>query len=298
MNSGVTNSLNSKTYTLIGFGAVLMWSATIGLFRSVSEFFGPTGGAALIFTTSGILASLFFGLRVRDIPRTYLLGGGLLFVTYEIFLALSIGLAHSRAQSLELGMINYLWPSLTILFAVIARQQKSSWLLLPAILLCVVGITFVMKGDGNWSIELFLKNIKSNPLAYSLAFGAAFIWAMYSLVARKYGDGKNAVPLFLVVTAVILWGKYIASAESSITFNVTGMLQVVLLGSLTAAAYTCWNYGVQKGSLTLLAIASYFTPILSMLLGCLWLGVQPNAGFLYGVGMVTIGSLISWWATR
>lgn len=197
MKSDIKNSLNIKTYTFIGFGGVLMWSATIGLFRSVSEFFGPTGGAALIFTVSGILAGLFFGLRIRDIPRSYLFGGGLLFVVYEVFLALSIGLANSRAQSLELGMINYLWPSLTILFAVFFRQQKASWLLVPAILLCIVGIAFVMKGDGKWSADLFWNNVKSNPVAYSLAFAAAFIWAMYSVVARKYGKGKNAIPVFL-----------------------------------------------------------------------------------------------------
>lgn len=298
MKSDTKNNLNIKTYTLIGFGAVLMWSATIGLFRSVSEFFGPTGGAALIFTTSGILASLFFGLRVRDIPRAYLLGGGLLFVTYEVCLALSIGLANSRAQSLELGMINYLWPSLTILCAVIFRQQKASWLLFPSILLCVTGIAFVMKGDSNWSVDLFWNNVESNPVAYSLAFAAAFIWAIYSVVARQYGQGKNAIPLFLVTTAIVLWGKYILSVEPSLVFNLNGMLQVVLLGLLTAAAYTCWNYGVQRGNLTLLAIASYFTPVLSMFLGCLWLGVQPGLGFLYGVGMLTTGSFVSWWATR
>lgn len=292
------NVMNTNTFTLIGFGAVLMWSATIGLFRSISEVFGPTAGAALIFTTSGILASLFFGLRIKNIPRIYLWGGGILFVAYEVSLALSIGLAHSRAQSLELGMINYLWPSLTILLAVLTRQQKSSWLLFPAILLCVFGIALVMKGKSDWSIELLWKNINNNPLAYSLAFGAAFIWAMYSVVARKYGEGKNAIPLFLVATAIVLWGKYAVSDDSSLTFNSSGMIQVLIMGSLTAAAYTCWNYGVQRGNLTLLAISSYSTPILSMLLGCLWLGVQPSLGFLYGVGIVTLGSLIGWWATR
>lgn len=104
--------------------------------------------------------------------------------------------------------------------------------------------------------------------------------------------------MFLVATAIVLWGKYAVSDEAPLVFNINGLMQVILLGSLTAAAYTCWNYGVQRGSLTLLAIASYFTPILSMLLGCIWLGVQPSQGFLYGVGMVTAGSLLSWWATR
>ena len=34
--------------TLIGFTAILLWSTTVGLLRSVSEAFGATGGAALI----------------------------------------------------------------------------------------------------------------------------------------------------------------------------------------------------------------------------------------------------------
>jgi hypothetical protein len=64
-------------------------------------------------------------------PRPYLLAGSLLFVSYEICLALSVGLAGSRQQAIEVGMVNYLWPSLTILFAILFNGQKSSWLVIP-----------------------------------------------------------------------------------------------------------------------------------------------------------------------
>src|SRR5256885_11838321 len=33
----------------------------------------------------------------------------------------------------------------------------------------------------------------SNPLAYGLAFGAALLWPCYSLAARRWGGGHNAV---------------------------------------------------------------------------------------------------------
>ena len=51
-------------------------------------------------------------------------GRSLLFVSYEICLALSVGLAGSRQQAIEVGMVNYLWPSLTILFAILFNGQK------------------------------------------------------------------------------------------------------------------------------------------------------------------------------
>jgi drug/metabolite transporter (DMT)-like permease len=285
--------------TITGMAAVVMWSASLGLFRSISEIFGPAGGAALVFSCSGILAVAILGLPdVRTIRPAYLLGSGTLFVCYEISLALSVGFAHNRSQMLELGMINYLWPSLTVLFAVLTRTQRGSWLLVPAIGMCVAGIVCVMKGQHDLSFRLLWADMQGNPPAYCLAFGAAFLWAVYSVITRRYGQGENAVPLFLLVTAAVLWIKYAASDEAALTASVSGLAQVALLGTLTAAAYSCWNIGVQHGNLTLLATTSYFTPVLSACFASLWLGIRPGSNFMYGVAMVTAGSLICWWSSR
>lgn len=58
------------------------------------------------------------------LPAIDLWLSGTLFVGYEISLALAIGLASDRCQSLELGMINYLWPCLTIVLAILFNQQR------------------------------------------------------------------------------------------------------------------------------------------------------------------------------
>ncbi|MBF4989600.1 aromatic amino acid DMT transporter YddG [Methylophilus sp. QUAN] len=280
--------------TLVGCCAVLMWSVTVGLFRSVAEIFGPIAGAAMIFSVAGLFANTIIGApKLKTFPRLYLWVGGGLFVLYEVLLALSIGTATDRWQVLELGMINYLWPSLTILFAVIARQQRGHWLLLPAMALCLLGIAWVMKGEGAWSPATFLHNVQRNPIGYGMALLAAIIWAVYSVFTRRFGKGINGVPLFLVTTAAVLWLAYGLSDEVTLVFNLAGLLQVCVMGTLMATAYSCWNYSIQHGNLALLATMSYFTPVLSVLLACLWLGVAPGAGFMYGVGLVTLGSLLS-----
>jgi drug/metabolite transporter (DMT)-like permease len=288
--------------TVIGMAAVLMWSASLALIRSIAEIFGPLGGAALIFSCSGLLAATILGLPDwRKAGPAYLLAGGTLFVCYEISLALSVGLARDRDQALELGMINYLWPSLTVLFAVLTRSQRGSWLLLPAVGLCFTGIAWVMKGDREFSFTLLRANIEGNPIAYGLAFSAALLWAAYSVLTRRYGKGENAVPLFLLVTAAALWTRYAASGEPALQINIAnvgGFAQVLALGALTAAAYSCWNHGVQHGNLTLLATTSYFAPVLSAGFASVWLAVKPGPNFLLGVSMVTAGSLLCWWATR
>ncbi|ETJ25937.1 MAG: Integral membrane protein, partial [Escherichia coli DORA_A_5_14_21] len=54
----------------------------VGLIRGVSEGLGPVGGAAAIYSLSGLLLIFTVGFpRIRQIPKGYLLAGCLLFVS-------------------------------------------------------------------------------------------------------------------------------------------------------------------------------------------------------------------------
>ncbi|MBW1212042.1 aromatic amino acid DMT transporter YddG [Pantoea allii] len=291
---------NLPRATLVGLSAILLWSTTIGLLRSVSEAFGPTGGAALIYSTTAVLLCLTRGVpNPRNMPGRYLLTGGVLFVGYEICLALAVGLARDRHQSLEMGMINYLWPCLTIVLAIPFNQQRFRLWLWPGLLLSLSGIIWVMKGaNGNVTGQM-VQNIASNPTAYLLAFIAAIAWALYNNITRRYARGSNGVTLFFMVTALALWLKFaLFTQHETLQFSVTAAAEVLFMGASTAVAYSAWNYGIQHGNLTLLATASYFTPVLSALLASLWLGLTPPISFWQGVAMITAGSLICWLATR
>ncbi|TWD45278.1 aromatic amino acid DMT transporter YddG [Pantoea sp. SJZ147] len=291
---------NLPRATLVGLSAILLWSTTIGLLRSVSEAFGPTGGAALIYSTTAVLLCLTRGVpNPRNMPGRYLLTGGVLFVGYEICLALAVGLARDRHQSLEMGMINYLWPCLTIVLAIPFNQQRFRLWLWPGLLLSLSGIIWVMKGaNGNVTGQM-AQNIASNPTAYLLAFIAAIAWALYNNITRRYARGSNGVTLFFMVTALALWLKFaLFTQHETLQFSVTAAAEVLFMGASTAVAYSAWNYGIQHGNLTLLAAASYFTPVLSALLASLWLGLTPPISFWQGVAMITAGSLICWLATR
>ncbi|WP_113625928.1 aromatic amino acid DMT transporter YddG [Pectobacterium peruviense] len=285
--------------TLTGLLAIVLWSTSVGLIRSLTEVLGPLGGAAMIYSTSTLCLLIFYGLpRIKTLPRIYLFAGGALFVCYEIFLSLSIGLADSRMQAMEIGMINYLWPSLTILFSLFINQQKSRFLLWPGLALALGGIVWIMKGESDWTPELLWNNILANPLAYSLAFSAALTWALYCNITKRYGQGKSGVSLFFFIASLVLWIQYSFSAEGPISLTLPSSLELIFMGASAALAYSAWNAGIQYGNLTLLATASYFTPVLSTLLAAIWLNITPALSFWQGVVMVTIGSLLCWYATR
>lgn len=119
--------MTKQKATLIGLIAIVLWSTMVGLMRGVSEGLGPAGGAAMIFSLSGLLLIFTVGFpNIRKIPVRYLIAGSVLFVTYEICLALALGYAATRHQAIEVGMVNYLWPSLTILFAILFNGQKTT----------------------------------------------------------------------------------------------------------------------------------------------------------------------------
>ncbi|MBN3253499.1 aromatic amino acid DMT transporter YddG [Pectobacterium brasiliense] len=291
--------MTSQRATLTGLLAIVLWSTSVGLIRSLTEALGPIGGAAMIYSTSTLCLLAFYGFpRIKTLPRVYLFAGGAMFVCYEIFLSLSIGLADSRMQAIEIGMINYLWPSLTVFFSLFINQQKSRFLLWPGLALSLGGIVWIMKGESDWTPELLWNNILANPLAYSLAFSAALTWALYCNITRRYGQGKSGVSLFFFVASFLLWIQYAFSAEGAISLTLPSSLQLLFMGTSTALAYSVWNIGIQHGNLTLLATASYFTPVLSTLLAALWLNITPAISFWQGVVMVTAGSLLCWYATR
>ena len=288
--------------TWIGLAAVLCWSTSVGLFRSVAEHLGPIGGAACVFSLSAVFVSLRFGLprpaQLRQWHPAYVWGCGLLFVLYEIALALSLGFASDRNQTLELGMINYLWPSLTLVLATACGLQRFHAGLVPGVLLAMLGIVLVLKGDGQFSIAALWANVHSNPVAYGLAFAAAWLWPCYSVLSKRTARGANALSLFLWAVALVLWVKYALSSEPALHVTAPAALQLLMLSALTALGYSCWDYGIRHGRLTVMAVGSYFTPVLSALVGTVWLQVRPSWSFWQGVALVTLGSLLCWWCTR
>lgn len=285
--------------TLLGLLAILLWSSVVGLIRSVSEGLGPIGGAAMIYSVSAVFLLLALRMpNLRLFPRPYLLLGSLLFVSYEICLSLSLGYANTRLQAIEVGMINYLWPCFTVLMALVFNGQKAKWWLLPGLLLSLFGIGWIMSGEGGWSPAQMLENVRSNPLSYSLAFGGAVIWALYCNLTKKIAQGHNGVVLFITLTAVALWLKYTFSSESGMQFTLPVTLTLLCAGMAMGAGYAAWNVGILRGNMTLLATASYFTPVLSAVFAALVLDTALTANFWQGVVMVTAGSLICWRATR
>lgn len=91
-------------------------------------------------------------------------------------------------------MVNYLWPSLTILFAILFNGQKTNWLIVPGLLIALTGVCWVLGGENGLNPGEIISNVATSPLSYLLAFLGAFIWATYCTVTNKYARGLTVSP--------------------------------------------------------------------------------------------------------
>ncbi|EGQ8037018.1 drug/metabolite DMT transporter permease [Vibrio parahaemolyticus] len=286
-------------FTLYGCIAILSWSCLLGIARLVTESLGPVGGAAMLYSLSSIFLLIVVGIpKLSYFSSKYLIVGGAMFVCYEIFLALALGYSNSRAQAIEVSIVNYLWPALTVLFAVLVSNKKPNWLLYPAVTLAFIGVAWTVSGDNGLSPTQIISNVSSNPLVYFMAFTGAVIWAVYCNLTQRQQSKHNAITLFFIATAVSLWVKYAFADEPTMTFSWSALGYLFASAALMAGGYGLWNIAIVGGNMVFLATLSYFTPIFSALFSSLILGVTLSNGFWQGVIMVTVGSLLCWLVTK
>ncbi|TFH91091.1 aromatic amino acid DMT transporter YddG [Vibrio ouci] len=290
---------NSHKFTLAGVAAIFLWSSVMGLARAVTEMLGPIGGAAAIYTVASIFLVLVMGVpKVRSYSPRYVLLGGSLFVAYEICLALALAMANTRQQAIEMLVINYLWPALTVLLAVLTSGKKTSVLVYPSIALAFFGVAWSITGEQGLSVAQIAANVATNPVTYAMAFTGAFLWAIYCNLTKRIANGQNAITLFFIMTAITLWIKYALSSETGMSINLESGGLLLIAGIAMGSGYALWNYAIIGGNMVLLATLSYFTPVLSTIISSVILGLVLTQSFIQGVVMVTIGSLMCWWVTR
>ena len=273
----------------------------MALARSISEQLGPMTAAAGVYSVSGsialirLLCSREKRQQISQVPRKYLIGCGIPFLSYMIALFLAIGLATSHQQVLEVGLLNYLWPTLTILLSLIILKRKATLWLVPGTLLALAGIFLVLTQGAHVSLRSILGNVASNPAAYALGLVAAVSWAVYSNFTRRWArdSAQGMVDLFLPITAIVLIVIALLS-ESTHTWNVRVLLEVGFLGTVTYVAYWSWDTSMRTGNFVLVTAASYLTPFFSTVVSSLYLYVAPTANLWIGCGVLILGSLLSW----
>ncbi len=294
-------AFSQQRATAIGVTAVGFWAFMVSTMRLTTEYFGALLGASILYTiASAALWAVRRPRNIRSFPKRYLVIGAALVAFVEIATSQAVGLASNEIQTIEVGIVNYLWPTFTVLLTVInTKDSKPSWLIVPGTILATGGVICALGGDAGLSISAVAENLSENPLPYGLIFAAASTWACYSVFTPRIAEGHDGLAVFFTATACILWILYFANGAPLPESDpgLPGILTAVFAALALAAGYACWNIGILYGNMNVMATVSYATPILSTLASVVLLHATLSAPFWFGAAAVAIGSLVSWLAT-
>ncbi|MBI4865229.1 MAG: aromatic amino acid DMT transporter YddG [Candidatus Riflebacteria bacterium] len=286
--------------TALGALSILIWASTIAVSRELTEQLGTLPAAAAIYVTGGVLAcghllvspSRRSGLA--SLRSAYWAGCGSLFVLYTVTFYLAIGLARGRQQVVEVGLVNYLWPSLTQVLSVPILGARPRWSLWPGIAISMAGVVLATFQGGSPGLAAVLENLRSNGLAHLLALVAAVSWGLYNTLSRRLaGEAKgNAVPVFILASGVVLVGLC-AWQGAAPRWKPQLVRELVYMAVFpTFLAYDFWDTAMRRGHLVLVASLSYLTPLLSTIISCLYLEVPLGTALWGACALVIAGAAL------
>lgn len=301
----MASALNVSTFSdvrrsnLFGLTAILFWSTTIAFSRSLTEQLGTLTAAALIYTLAGLISLIYSSLQpggiaqFRKLSKVYLFGCGALFVAYIAALYIAIGLSATRVQVLVVGLINYLWPGLSLVFSIPILGNRARPFLPVGVALALTGIWLATMGQDQFTILAIIQD-QDALLPYGLALIAAICWGLYSNLSRRWAGNNEsgAVPLFLLASGLLLGVIRLFIPETT-TWSLSNGLELAYMAVFPGMlAYLLWDIAVRKGEIILVASLSYLTPLLSTIFSSLILGVQPGITLWLGAGLVIGGAVL------
>jgi drug/metabolite transporter (DMT)-like permease len=280
--------MTSRTATLIGLTAILMWSllavltvatGKIPAFQLAAMTFAI--GAAVAFASWIRRPSAFRALKQPIVA--WVVGVGGLFGYHALYF-----LALRFAPPAEAGLLNYLWPLLIVLFSSLLPGER----LAPH---HIIGALLGLAG----TVLLFVGNTGSftpgQIPGLAAAFVAAFVWASYSVMSRRLKSvPTDAVAGFCLATALLAAIAHGLVETTVWPETLAQWLAITALGvGPVGAAFFTWDIGMKRGDIRVLGAASYATPLLST--GFLIMAgfAEPSANIAIAAILIAGGGLIA-----
>jgi drug/metabolite transporter (DMT)-like permease len=276
--------------TLVGLIAIVLWSLLAVLTVATGRV-PPLQLLAMTFAIGACIGPLTWIWRrgawraLRQPFVVWLVGVTGLFLYHALyFMALRL------APPAEAGLLNYLWPLLIVIFSSLLPDERLALHHVIGALLGLLGTALLLSGNLHFELE----NIPQ-LLGLGAAVLAAFVWAFYSIMSRKFKSvPTDAVAGFCMVTALLATVNHMAVETTVWPETLTQWSAVAALGiGPVGIAFFVWDIGMKRGDIRVLGAASYATPLLST--GFLIAAgfAKPTATLAIAAALIAGGGLIA-----
>jgi len=280
--------MTTRTATLIGFLAILLWS-TLALFTAMSGRVPPFQLVGMTFVIGGLLILAIATARgqlsrIRPTPASFALGLYGPFGDTALYYA-----AVKTAPAAEANLVHYLWPLLIVLFAAFLPGGRLKLRHLIGALIGLAATGLLISGG--------LGSGQGLALGHVLAALGAFVWASYSVVSRRFADvPSESLCITMLGCAVPAFACHAAfeTTHWALTPVEWGGVLGLGLGSI-GLAFVVWDIGMKRGDVALLGVASYTAPVLSTIVLVVAGYAQPSWLLAISCVLIVVGALVASW---
>lgn len=279
--------MNEKSSgTLFALTAILIWS-TLALISTRLTHISAFLILGVAFLISGSIS--LFRRKAWRVPLTTLLVGVAGIFGYH-FLYFN---AFTLAPAIEANLINYLWPMLIVILSpVLLPGYRLGWRHIIAGLLGLVGAALIVT-EGHFDIQMQYLS------GYLLAFGAAIVWSVYSLLTKRLPPfGTETISVFCLLSGLAALGFFFLTGGKPVDIQLlsTKDWSLILLAGIgpLGAAFYFWDAALKRGDPRVIGSLAYLTPMLSTLNLILFAGksisIASIAAMLLIIGGAVLGS--------
>ncbi|MBI2746678.1 MAG: EamA family transporter [Burkholderiales bacterium] len=284
-------------------GVVVIWGLNFVVMKMGLQSLSPMLLGALRFTAASLPFLLF--VPRPNLPWTYVVAYGLAQGVGQfglLFLGLKLGMTAGMASVVI--QTQALFSLLMAVMLLGERARLSQWL---GLCISLVGLFMIASAHGEGAQQMTLAG-------FVLTLGAAFMWAVSNLVARKAAQAGHydAFP-FIVWSSLVPILPFFALSwwvdgpqqmgAQLLAFDGKALFAVLYLALLaTLLAYSLWTRLLQRHPAGRVTPFSLLVPVVGLVAAMALLGEQPSALQWAGTVAVLCGMLVNqmggWWAGR
>ncbi|MBI1932075.1 MAG: DMT family transporter [Ignavibacteriales bacterium] len=285
--------MNNSAKIVLGYVVIcLIWGSTWLAIKFGLESLTPLISAGLRFLLASIIIFTIVKIKKIEFHLDSLSIKLYIFLAFFSF-AVPFWLVYWAEQFVPSGLTSVMfgmYPFSVFVFSwFILKGESADFYKFISVIFGFIGILIIF-----WdSLQVDIENYSLGLLAVLLS---AILQGSTAVTIKKWGThlhplSINAVPLFIAGISMVTL-SFLLEKTSSWEFSFNAVLSIIYLSIVgTIAAFTIYYWLLKQINAVILALSSFITPIIAIILGWLVLNEKLSAQVLFGALFVLIGIL-------
>ncbi len=281
----------SKSAYLYVAAAALLWGTSSAVSKLLlkdlnslqvllySSFFATLG----LFVLCAVMRKLHIVKTYR--LKDYAIFAGMGFLGVFLYYAFLLE-ATALMPAQEAFVINYLWPIMVVVFAIIILKERLTARKAAAMLLSFIGVTIVVT-HGNITALHF------DATGVLLAVLAAVAYGLFSVLTKKLDYDRFTSTMFYYLFSFVFTLVGVTIFSSVPAVNGGQIVGLLWLGIFTSGiAFVAWFFALKFGDITKMSNLIFITPFISLVFIRLLVGEQILLSSVIGLAVIVAGILL------